>query len=83
MLDEYFMMKLSREVSDGTREHAAEGVEERDADADDVYLSSLPLLLEGHSPAPEGLPMFLLRLATEVSDCVMLLNGSVNKASGT
>lgn len=31
-----------------------------------LCISSLPLLLEGHTPAAEGLPMFLLRLATEV-----------------
>ncbi|CAM9929399.1 unnamed protein product, partial [Scytosiphon promiscuus] len=31
-----------------------------------LCISSLPLLLEGHTPVGEGLPMFLLRLATEV-----------------
>ncbi|CAM9090302.1 unnamed protein product [Phaeothamnion confervicola] len=29
-------------------------------------LTALPELFEGHSPLPEGLPMFLLRLATDV-----------------
>jgi len=32
-----------------------------------IYLVGLPVLLEGHSPPPHGLPTFLLRLATEVN----------------
>jgi DNA mismatch repair protein MLH1 len=31
-----------------------------------VWLTSLPVLLEGHEPSPGGLSVFLLRLATEV-----------------
>ena len=31
-----------------------------------IYLSGLPVLLEGYTPSPHGLPLFLLRLATEV-----------------
>ncbi|CAM9906549.1 unnamed protein product [Discosporangium mesarthrocarpum] len=54
MLDEYFKINISRSGSgDG-------GAEE------DVVLTTLPVLIEGHSPIPEGLPLFLLRLATEV-----------------
>ncbi|CAM9618486.1 unnamed protein product, partial [Ectocarpus sp. 8 AP-2014] len=34
--------------------------------AQTLCISSLPLLLEGHTPVGEGLPMFLLRLAIEV-----------------
>jgi len=35
-------------------------------DVDDKSLRSLPLLLDGYTPAVEGLPMYILRLATEV-----------------
>lgn len=65
--------------SDGPREEIAEYVAQllgEKADLLDEYfsvrvdskgcLTSLPLLLEGHQPALEGLPIFLLRLATEV-----------------
>ena len=31
-----------------------------------LRLTSLPVLLENHSPPPAGLPLFLMRLATEV-----------------
>eukprot|EP00957_Ditylum_brightwellii_P059141 4487584-Ditylum_brightwellii.AAC.1 len=31
-----------------------------------LMLTGLPVLLEGHSPTPHALPIFLLRLATEV-----------------
>ncbi|CAM9555150.1 unnamed protein product [Laminaria digitata] len=84
MLDEYFMMKLSRgRESDGNGESdqpdddgdgngggggddGKKGKRKRGEEGGELCLSSLPLLLEGHSPVPEGLPMFLLRLATEV-----------------
>lgn len=38
-----------------------------DAVPQDGSLVGLPLLLDGYIPAMEGLPMFVLRLATEVS----------------
>lgn len=63
MLDEYFMMKLSREHDGGDGGSGKAGASEGEAL---LRLSSLPLLLEGHSPVPEALPTFLLRLATEV-----------------
>jgi DNA mismatch repair protein MLH1 len=31
-----------------------------------ILLTGLPVLLEGYEPSPHGLPLFLLRLATEV-----------------
>ena len=30
-----------------------------------LFLTSLPMLLEGHEPCPCALPLFLLRLSTE------------------
>jgi len=36
-------------------------------DGDTVYLTALPILLEGYEPLPGGLSVFLLRLATEVN----------------
>jgi len=35
-------------------------------DEDRIILTGLPVLLEGHTPLPHALPLFLLRLATEV-----------------
>lgn len=32
-----------------------------------LFLTGLPILLEGHEPCPHALPLFLLRLATEVN----------------
>ena len=33
----------------------------------DLYLTGLPILLDGYEPCPHALPLFLLRLATEVN----------------
>ncbi|CAM9549849.1 unnamed protein product, partial [Hapterophycus canaliculatus] len=85
LLEEYFMIKLSRgddvPVGDGedggdtsaaaaaaaAAPRAAETADSREAEVlPPLLISSLPLLLEGHVPVGEGLPMFLLRLATEV-----------------
>ncbi|CAB1108394.1 unnamed protein product [Ectocarpus sp. CCAP 1310/34] len=41
-------------------------------EAQALCISSLPLLLEGHTPVGEGLPMFLLRLAIEVRRSLVL-----------
>lgn len=71
MLEEYFMTTLSRpgkgKGGSGGEPRAGNGKgEEEDGDDAALCISSLPLLLEGHSPVPEALPMFLLRLTTEV-----------------
>lgn len=39
---------------------------ERKDDGGDAILTGLPVLLDGHVPEPHGLPIFLLRLATQV-----------------
>jgi DNA mismatch repair protein MLH1 len=51
--------------SEMLKEYFAIGVE-RSEDSG-VILTSLPEILPGHYPRPSGLPLFLLRLATEVS----------------
>lgn len=33
---------------------------------DQLWLTGLPALLEGHSPSPNALPLFLMRIATEI-----------------
>ena len=53
MLDEYFSIRFSRQKDPESGEEA-------------LMLVGLPVLLQGHSPPPHALPLFLLRLATEV-----------------
>lgn len=55
MLDEYFSIRFA------IRADPDRGGEES------LMLTALPILLEGHSPPPHALPVFLLRLATEVN----------------
>lgn len=57
MLAEYFKIILSLDNEQSTDRTAPRR----------VMLLGLPILLEGYEPCAEGLPLFLLRLATEVS----------------
>jgi len=52
------------EKSDMLREYFSIDLTVRDSQ---LYLIGLPILMNGHIPAPHALPQFLLRLATEVN----------------
>ncbi|KAL7494598.1 hypothetical protein ACHAWT_006577 [Skeletonema menzelii] len=55
MLEEYFSIKIEkRKVLKKNREVSA------------LFITGLPVLLDGHVPQPHALPLFLIRLATEV-----------------
>ena len=55
MLEEYFSIKIEkRKVLKQNRLVSA------------TFITELPVLLEGHVPQPHALPLFLIRLATEV-----------------
>jgi DNA mismatch repair ATPase MutL len=55
MLEEYFSIKFEkRKVSKQQRQVTA------------LFITGLPILLAGHLPQPHALPLFLIRLATEV-----------------
>ena len=57
MLEEYFAIKFEKvKVCNNRQKQQVES----------FRITGLPILLEGHSPQPHGLPLFLLRLATEV-----------------
>lgn len=79
MLKEYFMLQLSSAQNpEAETTEQEKGQAKDDARGNNISsgsgkkskkilrIFSLPVLLEGHSPVPEGLPMFLFRLATEV-----------------
>jgi len=56
MLEEYFSIKLEKvQVYNKEKQKVTS-----------LRVTGLPILLDGHSPQPHGLPLFLLRLATEV-----------------
>lgn len=60
MLEDYFGIRFE--------ERSQEDSNSKEVSASNsLYLTGLPKLLEGHAPAPHGLPLFLLRLATEVN----------------
>jgi len=56
MLNEYFSICLEKK-----RDH-----DNKKGERETLMLTGLPVLLDGHSPPPHALPIFLLRLATEV-----------------
>ena len=57
LLEEYFAIKFEKvKVCNNRQKQQVES----------FRITGLPILLEGHSPQPHGLPLFLLRLATEV-----------------
>ncbi|KAL3806421.1 hypothetical protein ACHAXA_002667 [Cyclostephanos tholiformis] len=58
MLEEYFGIKLEMIKVYNSRQKKQ---------VESLRVTALPILLEGHSPQPHGLPLFLLRLATEVN----------------
>jgi len=62
MLKEYFGIVLQNSER-GSADGCAESTEKI---SDRVMLTGLPILLDGYEPSPHGLPLFLLRLATEV-----------------
>ena len=56
MLEEYFSIKLEKvQVYNKEKQKVTS-----------LRITGLPILLDGQSPQPHGLPLFLLRLATEV-----------------
>lgn len=62
MLEEYFSIRFEmRRVPRPSKENRGKWIE-----VDTLHLTGLPILLEGHSPPPYGVPLFLMRLATEV-----------------
>ena len=61
MLEEYFGIRLEQEQPDADDSPSSE------ISTESVMLTGLPVLLDGHAPQPHGLPLFLLRLATEVN----------------
>jgi DNA mismatch repair protein MLH1 len=54
MLHEYFSIKFEWKTNHLEATHKK------------LILTGLPIILRGHSPSPHALPMFLLRLATQV-----------------
>ena len=60
MLDEYFSIRIE------SRNQTTEGNNSIDELSRGAILTGLPILLDGHCPQPHALPIFLLRLATQV-----------------
>jgi len=60
MLDEYFSIRIESQNSDNNNSDSIDDI------SGGAILTGLPVLLEGHVPQPHALPIFLLRLATQV-----------------
>ncbi|KAG7347267.1 dienelactone hydrolase family protein [Nitzschia inconspicua] len=58
MLHDYFSIRIEEMERDEVNANIDNTV--------DAILTGLPVLLDGHSPQPHGLPIFLLRLANQV-----------------
>ena len=75
MLEEYFCIQIGKpkkSSSPCTNTNGGDGKigddnEESNAKNDDAVLTGLPILLDGHTPQPHGLGIFLFRLATQVN----------------
>lgn len=66
MLEEYFRIKLQPRDSDGQQEGDGDDDNGGQGVGTDGFLTSLPDLLPNYTPSPEAIPLFLLRMATEV-----------------
>lgn len=71
MLDEYFRIGLEPATAVAAA-GAGGGEKEGEEEEECGYLTSLPDLLANYTPSPEAVPLFLLRLATEVGVWVCL-----------
>jgi DNA mismatch repair protein MutL len=60
LLQEYFSIRVEREHDDKSKGR-------QDVHKGRIVLTGMPVLLQGYTPAPHGLSLFLLRLATEVN----------------
>ncbi|VEU45332.1 unnamed protein product [Pseudo-nitzschia multistriata] len=76
MLEEYFSIRIELQPSIGGNDMKSDDnkdgksdpcdYDHRHENAGNAILTGLPVLLDGHSPQPHALPIFLLRLATQV-----------------
>ena len=53
MLDDYFSIKITKQDPESN-------------DLDKIFLEALPILIENYEPDLNGLPIFIMSLATEV-----------------
>jgi DNA mismatch repair protein Mlh1 C-terminus len=63
MVEEYFGIRMEIAAKGQSQQGQKDPLQ---LSSTEVVVTGLPILLEGHSPPPHGLPLFLLRLATEV-----------------
>jgi DNA mismatch repair protein MLH1 len=61
MMEEYFGIRLGLAPKANLEESSSPSLSSHE-----IVLTGLPILLQEHSPSPHGVPLFLLRLATEV-----------------